>query len=229
MSPLPAISNHLQAHARFQPDAEVLFDVQTGRRYTWSALHTLSRRWVTHLLGHGVQPGDRVAVLAHNRAETFAVLYACAQLGATLFPMNWRLAPAEMAWQLDHARPRVILTGPSFRDALDRPTLPLDADLDDAPGDGPGSGLDDAWQLLYTSGTSGRPKGALLTHRMVHWNAVNTVLACDLSKSSSTLTCTPLFHTGGLNCLSTPILFAGGRIVLTGGVEPSRDLALISG
>ena len=102
MSPLPAISNHLEAHARFQPDAEALFDVESGRRFTWSQLHDLARRWTARLLSRGVQPGDRVAVLAHNRAETFAVLYACASAGATLFPMNWRLAPAELAWQLDH-------------------------------------------------------------------------------------------------------------------------------
>ncbi|MEL6348611.1 MAG: long-chain fatty acid--CoA ligase [Myxococcota bacterium] len=222
------VHNHLEAHARFQPDQEVLFDVESDRRYTWQELYRLSRRWVRRLQLEGVGSGERISLLSHNRAETFAVLYAAAELGATLHLLNWRLAPAEMAWQLSHARPRVLLTDPAHRDVLDRPSIPLDEDPDVAEASGPGPQLAQPWMLLYTSGTTGRPKGALLTHRMIHWNAVNTVLACGLTAQSSTLTFTPLFHTGGLNCLSTPLLHIGGRIVLTGGVRPGRDLSLIA-
>lgn len=222
-----AVSNHLEAHARFRPDATCVVDVDTGRRFTYAELLTLSRRWVARLQREGVGAEDRVAVLAQNRAESFAVLYACAELGATFFPMNWRLAPAELEWQLSHAKPKAFLTGPDFRYRLDRPSIPLDEDPQDAPVAGPGSTLDQTWQLLYTSGTSGRPKGALITHRQAHWNAVNTVLACELTGDCSTLTFTPLFHTGGLNCLSTPIFHIGGKVVLKRGVEPARDLEVI--
>lgn len=228
MSPLPAISDHLEAHARFRPHDEALFDVNSGRRFTWAQLWTLAQRWTTALAQRGVRPGDRVAVLAQNRGETFAVLYACAELGATLFAINWRLAEAERAWQLEHARPRVLLVGPEFEGVVDGPTVRVDVDPDADPSRGPGSALSDPWMLLYTSGTSGRPKGALVTHQQVHWNAVNTALACGLDASSSTLTCTPLFHTGGMNCLSTPLFHAGGRVILTRGVEPARDLALMA-
>jgi len=221
-----AISNDPEAHARFTPDAIAIVDVDHDLRWTWADLLDQQRRWVGRLTAEGVRPGDRVAVLAHNHAATFALLYACADLGAVLFPLNWRLSPAEWRWQLDHCTPRVVLTDATFRDAL--PSLDLEAGPGADPAEGPGCGFDDPWMLLYTSGTSGRPKGALLSHRQVFVNAVNTVLACDLGRGSSTLTFTPLFHTGGLNCLSTPMLHAGGRVVLAGAVRPARDLALVA-
>lgn len=227
-----AVSNDPEAHARFRPDDVVLVDADHGLRWTWAELLDVSRRWVARLRRSGVERGDRVAVLAHNHAATFAVLYACAELGAVLFPMNWRLSPAELAWQLEHATPKVRIVDSTFADVFaglpGDPALPLHDVPVDAPETGPGSALADPWMLLYTSGTSGRPKGALITHLQVHFNAVNTVLACDLGPGSSTLTFTPLFHTGGLNCLSTPLLHAGGRIVLARGVDPARDLALIA-
>jgi fatty-acyl-CoA synthase len=68
--------------------------------------------------------------------------------------------------------------------------------------------------LLYTSGTTGRPKGVVLPHRQLFWNAVNTVWATDLGPSDRALACLPLFHTGGLNCLATPTLYRGGTVLL---------------
>lgn len=223
-------SNWLEMHARFRPDAEALIDVSTGRRWTYAALHQESLRWAGRLHGHGVVAGDRVAVLAHNRGETFALLFACAELGAVLFPMNWRLSPEELSWQLGNAEPRVLFVDATHRNILKG----VDAlNLDDGPGElameGPGARLSDAWVLMYTSGSSGKPKGALLTHGQLHWNALNTILACDLTPQDSTLTFTPLFHTGGLNSLSTPLLHRGGRVVLTKGVDPAEALRLIQG
>jgi fatty-acyl-CoA synthase len=210
-------SNWLEAHARFRPRAEAIFDASNGRRWTYAALHQDSLRWAGKLRRMGVVAGDRVAVLSQNRGETFSLLFACAELGAILFPMNWRLSPEEIRWQREHSAPRVFLE---------------EKDLAEGPGDepfeGPGAPLEAGWVLMYTSGSSGKPKGALLTHGQLHWNALNTILACDLRADDSTLTCTPLFHTGGLNCLSTPLLHRGGRVVLTRGVDPKESLALIA-
>ncbi|MBM4368988.1 MAG: long-chain fatty acid--CoA ligase, partial [Deltaproteobacteria bacterium] len=205
-----------------------LFDVASGRRWTYAAMQRDARRWAGRLRAEGVEPGDRVAVLAPNRAETFLLLFACAELGATLFPMNWRLADPELRWQVEHARPRLVLVDPSMSGRLDG--LPLDDDPGVDTGDpvpGPGAPLDAPWVLMYTSGSTGRPKGALLTHGQLHWNAVNTQLACDLSPGDSTLTFTPLFHTGGLNCLSTPLFWRGGRVVLAPGFDAAQSLSLI--
>ena len=224
---MTATSNWLAAHFRFRPHAEALFDVDNNRRWTYAQLHHEAQCWAHRLHQAGVRHGDRVAVLAHNRGETFALLFACADLGAILFPMNWRLAPEELRWQLDNAEPKVILTDEAHTVVLQREVL----SIEEGPGTrsliGSGAALEEPWVLMYTSGSSGRPKGALLTHRQMHWNAVNTTLACDLAPGDSTLTFTPLFHTGGLNCISTPLLHRGGRVVLTRGVDPSQALSLI--
>ena len=225
---MKATSNWLEMHARFRPDAEALVDASNGRRWTWRDLHDDSLRWAGLLRRHGVGAGDRVAVLAQNRGETLALLFAAAELGAILFPMNWRLSPEELWWQLGHAEPTVLFVDDSQAGRVDHPALRLEDGPGDTRAEGPGAALTDPWVLLYTSGSTGRPKGALLTHGQLHWNAVNTVLACDLQPSDTTLTFTPLFHTGGLNCLTTPLLHRGGRVVLTRGVDPGQALELIA-
>ena len=223
-----ATSNWLEVHARFRPDAEALVDIDNGRRWTWTELHRDSLRWAARLRNAGVRRGDRVAVLAHNRGETFALLFACAGLGAVLFPMNWRLAPDELSWQLQDAEPTVVLVDDAHAALLDVPTLRIEDGCGDEVFVGPGSPLEDPWMLMYTSGSSGRPKGALLTHGQLHWNALNTTLACDLRPADTTLTFTPLFHTGGMNCLSTPLLHRGGRVLLTRGLDVPQALTLIA-
>lgn len=225
-----ATSDWLGTWARFRPDAEAIYDVGTGRRYTYVTLQREANAWARRLHREGVAPGDRVAVLAFNRAETLALLFACADLGAILFPVNWRLSPAEIDYQLSDCAPHIVLV-----DAAHRDLLPDALDLDAGPreeGDtgevGPGSRLEDPWMIMYTSGSTGRPKGALLTHGQLHWNALNTILACDLTPQCSTLTFTPLFHTGGMNCLTTPLLHRGGRVVLTPGLDAGQALRLIA-
>jgi len=219
-------------HAAATPEREALVDTGTGRRWTWADLDAEARAWAARLREHGVGPGDRVAVLARNRGETFALLFACADLGAILFPMNWRLSAPELAWQAADCAPRVLVVdAASAGHGLALPTLSLDAGPGRAPAARaslPGSEIDAPWQIMYTSGSTGKPKGALITHRQALWNAWNTVLACDLDSRSSTLTFTPLFHTGGMNCLSTPIFARGGRVVLMPALEVPAALGLIA-
>lgn len=226
MTPTAATSRWTGTWARFRPQHEAVVDLGTGRRWTWAAFHTDTLRWAGRLRSAGVGPGDRVAVLAHNRAETLALLFACAELGAILLPLNWRLAAAELRAQLDIATPRVL-----FADATHLPVLG-GLSLEEGPGEisaeGPGAALADPWVLMFTSGSTGRPKAAQLTHGQLHWNALNTVLACDLQPDDSTLTFTPLFHTGGLNCLTTPLLHRGGRVVLAPGFDVGESLRVIA-
>lgn len=266
-----ATSNWLAMHARFHPLVEALVEFApvddaaqparparpADRRWTYAEAHERSLMWAARLSAEGVGAGDRVALLAHNTIETFALLFACAEIGATLVPLNWRLAPVELADQLERTRPAAVLGDAAFlptllalRGALPVTGAPaagvpvagafgfprvgampvpiaLDSGPEAAATEGPGSALDTPWVMLFTSGSTGRPKGALLSHSQLHWNAVNTTLACDLGRSDSTLTFTPLFHTGGLNCLSTPLLHRGGRVVVSRGFDAAEALRLI--
>lgn len=245
-----ATSNWLGMHARFRPNAEALVEIPDAaeppdadllhrretRRWTYAQAYDRSLRWAARLDAEGVRPGDRVAVLAQNTIETFALLFACAERGAILVPLNWRLTPAELGYQLDRTGPTAVLGDQEFLPVLqalraDLPNLPAPIALEAGPGsdpaEGPGSALDAPWVILFTSGSTGKPKGALLSHAQLHWNALNTVLACDLTAADSTLTFTPLFHTGGLNCLSSPLLHRGGRVVITRGFDAAAALRVI--
>ncbi len=176
------------------------------QRWTYRDLWRRSQRraaWLRDV--HGVKPGDRVAWNEGNRAEFFEVLFACARLGAILVPINWRCAQPEIDFVLGHCAPKVTLTPAMIG------TLP-DAGVPEVPC----AEASDATPLLilYTSGTTGRPKGAVLTHGSITANSLNTQLACDLSSADSTVTFTPLFHTGAVNVLSMPLLHRGGKVVL---------------
>lgn len=237
---MTAAPNWLTMWTRFRPHAEALYDVGLGRRFTYAEL-ALAARTAARSLSGTISPGDRVAVLAQNRAETLILLFACAELGAVLVPLNWRLSAPEIAWQLGDCTPAVVFVESSFADRLEgHPDVrPIEAVLSGsdsaeavAPlpaGALPGSSLEDPWMILYTSGSSGRPKGALLTHQQVLVNAATTVLACELDAGCSTFTFTPLFHTGGMNCLTTPMFYRGGRVVLTNRFDPGEALRLIAG
>ncbi len=229
-----ATSDWLATWSRFSPDAEAVYDVGTGRRWTYAQLHADSLAWAARLRREGVSAGDRVALLALNRGETFAVLFAAAELGAILLPLNHRLSGAELLWQRENCGARLLLTDALHADIdLGCPRL----SLDDGPAAPPTaaqqedrheSALSETWMLMYTSGSTGRPKGAQLTHRQIHWNALNTILACRLDHTCSTLTFAPLFHTGGMNCLSTPLLHCGGRVVLVPKLDAAQALRLIA-
>lgn len=202
----------------------------------------------------GVEPKDRVCILAKNRAEFVTLLFACARLGALFVPLNWRLTASELTFLVEDAEPKVLLfdAGLAFlagglvqqtpamtavaldrigeasaasdeeeEEKIDAPLLAdLVAQASTIPEQAPVT-ADDPWLILYTSGTTGHPKGALLPYRQVLANAFNTQLALDLTGADSTVTFTPFFHTGALHVLTTPLLLRGGTVsILEGFVAP---------
>src|SRR5262249_27930656 len=158
------------------------------------------------------------------------LVFACARLGAILVPLNTRLAPPEHQYMLQQAGAELLIADGTFVDHVEsvRPGCRL-ADPDappagspDFPARGPsanepreGAARDDAALLLvYTSGTTGRPKGAVLTQSAVLWNAINSTAAFDLTSADRVLTVLPMFHVGGLNIQTLPALHAGAIVEL---------------
>ncbi len=234
--------------AQRTPSATAICEPLSGRAWSWRELDRRANRLAHALTGAGVARGDRVALLAHNRGEHFEALFACSKLGALYTPLNWRLAAPELDAILADADPAVMMydracaeTAAALarpvreRVALDEPSAGgrpyeglLAAASDGAPPPPAGAAvsLEDPLMVCYTSGTTGRPKGALLSHRQLVFNSLSTQLALRLSASDATLVFMPLFHTGGMNCLATPLLHHGGKVVVVPGFDAEQALAL---
>ncbi|CAM2010532.1 class I adenylate-forming enzyme family protein [Acanthopleuribacter pedis] len=200
-----------------------------GATMTYAAMDRLADRWATYLHQLGVGEGDRVVVLATNRAEHLHLFFACLRLGALLVPLNYRLSPAEWTQQLDHIEATCVLLGADFH--LDHPaafyldlvTLPETTAFVAAPVDPQRPLL-----MLFTSGSSGCPKGVLLHGAMLGANIVQTRLNWELDSRDASSTHAPFFHTGGYNVLTLPLLQAGGRILLVDCFQPDQILDLMN-
>ena len=165
------------------------------------------------------------------------LLWACAKLGAIFAPLNWRLTPAELLPQVQDSEPRLLIYGPEYAAAATAAGTPCQAPAAFAaaaaqPADPfpfAAAGAEDPWLLLYTGGTTGRAKGAVLTHGSVAANAFNTVLGWQLSPDDVVPVYTPFFHTGGLNVFLTPLTMLGATLLLvTGaGFDPALALQLL--
>ena len=221
------IARWLDGWARHQPrKTAVHFE---GRDLSYAEMAARAARLAGALHDRlGVMPGDRVAHLGTNSPEFIDLVFACARLGAILVPLNWRLAPPEHDYILDHCRPRVLLAQPEFArsgavlygpeyEALLADATPFEAEPpDDAP-----------LLLVYTSGTTGKPKGAVLTQSALFWNAVNAAHAHDLTSGYHILTALPMFHVGGLNIQTLPALHAGATVTIHRRFDPAAFLHVV--
>lgn len=171
---------------------------------------------LAHLQAEGIGRGHVVAWLGHNAWDMVATLVACEQLGAVLLPLNWRLAAPELARIVRHAGASRLLGTP------DMESLAIEV-LQQAPlADGPAAGIAPGDLLLvYTSGTTGEPKGALHTAAGLQANAVAAIAAQGFDAQTRVLSVLPLFHVGGLCIQTLPALAAGGRVLLHPRFEPS--------
>jgi len=183
------------------------------------------------LAGLGVARGDRVALLAANCPEILVVLLALARLGAILVPLNWRLTAAEHRYMLGDCTPKLLFADAEFRAHAAGLGVPVQGFGVLAGGEPEaaiaGCDADDAL-IVYTSGTTGRPKGAVLTQAALLWNAWNAIHAHDMGQRDHALNSLPMFHVGGLNIQALPVLVAGASVTLLRRFDPEQWLAALA-
>lgn len=207
---------------------------QGDHTITYAALDSRAAAAAALMAERGVGEGDRVAILSRNRIAFFEILFGCAKLGAILVPLNWRMPQPELDQLLDDCEPVLLFREGDAGASSDRlPVIDLDADYEDCLASAPAIAVRRAWPeaatwyLLYTSGTTGRPKGVIYTFRMALANAVNIGTAIDLCSTDTTLCFLPHFHTAGINLHSLPTLFVGGRVIVLESFEPEEIVQLL--
>ncbi len=219
----------LSYYAEFDPGRVAAVDLATDRWLTYGEFDARATRLATGLRKlFGVRPFDRVAFLARNSTDHFETMFACWKLGAMFVPLNGRLSPRETVEVLRHCQPRVVLHDADLESRLESDATPR---VKRCPGeDGcdyesligasePAVRMTDVSfdtpnMLLYTSGTTGRPKGVIYTHRMTHNIVVHAALHAHVRAGSRTLTYLPLFHAAGLYAVSTPQFHYGGAVLV---------------
>lgn len=245
----------LKCWNRLSPKSIAFKDAESGVTYSYRELLYLSCKITDRLTqDFQVKPGSRVAVWAVNEIETVALFFACLRVGATLVPVNFRLTGREVEHILEDSESQVLVLQSSFAPIYEtiqpnaRPkNVWMFEDLqrtaktelvnarslaDSAPQAVPEwfrpqlAEPNQPCMILYTSGTTGAPKGACITPKMLHWNSINTSLRLNLSDSDVFVSFLPFFHTGGWNVLLTPFVHRGARTVLTKKFDADRILEL---
>ena len=222
--------------AALTPNRIAFEDALTGRTLTYGQLEDRCARAAAVLAANGVSREDRVAILCRNRVEFFEIMFACAKLGAILVPLNWRSPAAELAALIADCSAKVLVFGAEDAEtarALGAASIALDDGYEAAlaaalplatdhrwPGDA-------TWFLMYTSGTTGQPKGVIQTYQMSVVNAFHVGQAFDLRDGDTTLNFLPLFHSAGIQLVTIPTLIAGGTVLMLPGFDESHALALM--
>jgi fatty-acyl-CoA synthase len=238
------LSDLIARHAAFTPDkTATIFE---GEALSYRAFNERIELTARALKAEfGVVSGDRVAILSLNRPDYLVLLYACARLGAMLVPLNWRLAIAEQMFILADASAKLLVLEQAFADILPALVTALpdtsvvgfdftppqgvsfDLLLARATGDSRNSQVDLSCPhlIVYTSGTTGRPKGAVLRQEALLWNGVMSRHMHDLGSDDHVLTVLPFFHVGGLNIQTTPALHHGATVTIHSRFTPDAALA----
>ncbi len=225
---MSSISDFIALQAMRRPEAPAVADLTHGQSYTYAGLDRLTGQLARALLDKGLKSGDRLAVLAKNRAELIALQHACARTGLIYVPLNWRLSAPELADLVKDCAPGLLLGDAQLSQAgLDGEDLEafIASAKDGEPLDG---GLTDPNRIsliLYTSGTSGRPKGAMLSEANLTETAINFSILGDVSASSVFLCDAPMFHVIGLVTNVRPALMRGGQCLVSDAFIPARTLS----
>jgi O-succinylbenzoate-CoA ligase len=245
------IGSLLKSRAHLSPDTQSVYDVHGDRRFTWREMNNRCNMLAHSLIKLGVRRGDRVALLFPNGIEVYEAIMAAAKIGAIACPLNWRLVPHELAHILNDSGASVLIFDGSFAETatalrsahstdthvqhwIEVADVPQDFAhsyallLASAPDHEPplGSGGDDDVMILYTSGTTGHPKGATFSHLNLYWMCFSSTAATDYHYQDVWLMFMPAFHIGGI----TPffdVMVRGMKIIIMRGFDAADSVRII--
>ncbi len=245
----------LAKRAELSPSLDGFVDVDTDRRFTYAEWNARSNRIANTLTSLGVRAGDRVALLLMNSVEYGESFFGVAKLGAVVVPLNWRLVPDELSFILKDAGATTLIYGHEFDDAVvdlqgrgddgthvtrwlraggeggDRPDWALDYDdhLGRASAEEPeiGGAEDDDLYIMYTSGTTGLPKGVIHTHNTATWGVLTIGATAEMRYRDRYLLSLPLFHVGALTPLTGNVVRGVTNVVMRA-FDPVRAWKIIA-
>jgi fatty-acyl-CoA synthase len=243
MAPDIGLGNWFLQRARRTPERKAL--TFEGETWTYASLLDKVDALAARLGAHGVERGARVAFLGFNQPTFLVAMFATARLGAIFVPLNFRLTGPELAFIINDAGVHTLIVDAHHQPVIDSARSELGTvACYFAPVASPGwlslegreppitAGVhvdpDDPALIMYTSGTTGQPKGAVLTHANLWWNNINAMLNVDFLESDVTLTAAPMFHIGGLNVFTLVTLQKGGEVVLQRSFDPGAALAALA-
>lgn len=229
--------NWIEKWAKYAPNSIALIDDDSKRSYSYGQLHTIINSYISELAGFGLAKGERVVVLSANRIEFIFLFSACQHLGLILVPLNFRLTPSEIKHAIQDSTPSLWVYDGLFEEYLVEANYTKKAvtfqdvskwenkEITQKTLETVGT-FEDVCMILYTSGTTGKPKGAQITNKMIFWNSINTGLRLNLTQNDVSFIHAPFFHTGGWNVLTTPLLHRGATLIFVSKFNADRLLAL---
>jgi len=241
------IGDWIRKWSLLQPRKRAL--IFEDRPFTYQEVNLRTNQLCHFLIDLGIQKRDRLAVLLHNCHQYVEIFFALSKIGAILVPLNWRLAGPELDFILQDSGSRVVIFEPEFEEVVAsiRPRLNFSnggylsigqpcpdwaTDYEQAiskkptrePSTNGSIGDEDPHIIMYTSGTTGVPKGAVLSHRKTFFNALNAAMVYDLTSNDIMIISRPIFHSGGLLVEASPILYKGGTIIVRKRFRPHEIL-----
>jgi len=242
------VPDWLDKRARLTPAKVALIDYASGIKTTYAEWNRRVNRTANYLQSLGVGKGDRVAVYASNCPEYLDLFWAAPKIGAILQNLNWRLTVHELTGIVASGAPKILVYSEDWKAQVQQLrqscrtveqfiaiSNPLAGELDfserdgmsSEPGQTPELTLDDPWGIYYTGGTTGLPKGAVITHGNVTWNSVNTIVSWGVTGQHKAALQLPFFHIGGPNIFLVPMTHAGGTTILCAGFDPDQTFDLV--
>jgi fatty-acyl-CoA synthase len=218
----------LRERARVTPDNVALVSVETGERLTYAQLDGRAERAAVAIEAAGIAPGDRIGLLAHNSIDYVAMFFGAGKAGAIIVPLSTRATARELSQIVADCAMKALFYGEGFEQvARELPVagcslLDLRNAISTSIQRRATNDAETTYCLLYTSGTTGKPKGVMIPRRQLLFNGYNTVLNWGLREDDVSPILTPLYHAGGLAAFLIPIFCAGGRIVLHRAFNPAK-------